>query len=541
MNGSRLAQLETSLPWKTALSAVTALLLVAPDLAHGDPPQVSSSVAQCSALQNADLSQLQDAPTQITETKFLDANTDRPESCQIGGYVAPNVGFVLRLPGDWNGKLIQRGCGGYCGSTEKVIEGCNEFLRRGYACIVSEGGHRSTSGDALWAYNNLQAEVDFGYRAPHVTTLAGKALVERYYGRPAARSYFIGTSTGGRQALMEAQRFPWDFDGILAGVPSLGVPFLEMTLLWGSRALLDRASGKALLRPEDLALLHRAVLESCDLNDGIKDGLIGDPRSCAFDPEALRCLGRTTDCLNDPQLQAVSKIYRGPVTSTGMQIYPPGAMRGSELSWTDWFSPNAGVSDEFRYSAFDPDPGPRWNPQDFDFDRDYKRMGVAEGLYSATNPDLRRFKAAGGKLLAYAGWNDAGGMSLPAVDYYEMVERAMGGRVSTQSFFRLFVIPGMNHGPTVPDGVFVVDWLSYLEAWVEKDRAPDELIVSHINLDGFDLRNVEDLNRLERLQRLPTDPATIEFSRPVYPYPIQARYTGHGDPKVAASFRPVNK
>ena len=188
------------------------------------------------------------------------------------------------------------------------------------------------------------------------------------------------------------------------------------------------------------------------------------------------------------------------------------------------------VQDEFRYSGFDPDPGPHWKPEDFDFDRDYKRLGVAESLYNAGNPDLRRFKGAGGKLIAYHGWNDAGGMPLPTIDYYEMVERVFGGREATQEFFRLFLVPGMNHGPFEVDGLFETDWLTYLEHWVEEGKAPGPVINHHVKFE----------RGLEWPPKLPLDASRTEFSRPIYPYPQLTRYSGRGDPRRAESFEPVD-
>jgi feruloyl esterase len=407
-------------------------------------------------------------------------------------------------------------------------------------------GHQSTDGDAIWAYNNPQAEIDHGYRAGHVAALAGKAIVERYYGQNPRKSYFIGCSTGGRQAMMEAQRFPWDFDGIVAGAPSLSLTGVHMNLLWANRALIGE-TGEPVLKRADIDLLHKAVVAKCDLNDGIKDGLIGDPRACAFDPAVLRCTtARTSDCLSAKQIEAVKRIYSGPVTSKGEPIYVGGAFVGSEQTWLDWFKGGPAsrpggiynfVREEFRYSAFDPNAGPGWKPEDFDFDRDYKRLGVAEGLSSAVNPDLRRFKAAGGKLLAYMGWTDITGMSAVA-DYYETAEKTSGGRAATQSFFRLFAIPGMDHC-TGGEGAFAVDYLGYLETWVEKGQPPEKLISAHVEIHDLRPDNPDYSQELMRRSEFPLDPATIEFSRPVYPYPTIAKYLGRGDPGNAASFGPV--
>lgn len=505
---------------------------------------VVDAAARCSGLASVDFSEVLDAPTRITEVKSIEHSADVPDFCQVGGYVAPSVGFLLILPTNWNGKLIQLGCGGFCGQI--VPSSCTNLVARGYACATSDNGHRSTASDALWAYNNPQAEIDHAYAGVHVATLASKAIVEGYYGRAARKSYFTGSSTGGRLAMMAAQRFPWDFDGIIAGVPSLNVTALHMNLLWGNRAFNDE-TGQPLFKHADLDLLHRRVVAKCDLNDGIADGLIGDPRVCAFDPSELRCTrdGRR-ECLTDRQIDAARKIYAGATTSKGKPIYMPGALRGSEHTWLDWFSklftgnPRAVynfVQEEFRYSAFAVDPGPSWKPEQFDFDRDYKRFGMADALIAAVNPDLRKFKAAGGKLIAFAGWNDAAGMPLHTVDYYETVERTMGGRPPTLDFFRLFTIPGMEHG--LGEGAYAVDWLSYLEAWVEKDEPPDRVIGFHVKTDDVDRASPEYYPTILRRADFPLDPATIEFARPIYPYPVITRYLGHGDPKDATSFGPI--
>lgn len=497
----------------------------------GQTASAEDLAGRCKALGSADFSQVQDAPTQITETRLVEASGDIPRYCEVGGYVAPAVGFVIRLPTDrWNGKFMEIGCGGYCGTTAFIAE-CNDPLHRGYACIASNGGHNG--GGNMWAYNSLSAEVDYGYRAPHVTALAGKALVARYYGRPASKSYFWGCSSGGRQALMQAQRFPWDFDGIIAACPSLGVPWHHLSHVWTHRVLFDKA-GEPLLNESELELVHRAVIARCDMNDGLKDGLIGDPRACAFEPKSLFCAtDARTECLTAKQVEAVSKVYGGPVTSKGQQVYFAGPLKGSEKTWLrgavsfEQKLMRSFLEDEFRYSGFYPDAGPKWQVENFDFDRDYKRLGTSEGLYTAANPDLRRFRAAGNKLIIYIGWND-NAMPLSAVDYYETVERTMGGRVATQEFVRLFAIPGMEHC-IGGDGASAVDWLSALEDWVESGQAPEQLIGAHV--DGLSAT---------MLPQFPLNPATVEFTRPIYPYPRVSRYSGRGDPKDAANFKSVN-
>ena len=531
------------------LNALTFMVAVSAGHAHQTKADSAALTAtQCANLATVDFSATADAPTRIIATRSVEPSAVRPAYCEVNGYVAASVGFKLALPSErWNGKLMQLGCGGYCGTTEAGSTTpfeCDDMLRRGYACIVSDNGHRSNPRDAQWAYNNLQAEVDHAYRGVHVTALAGKAIVARHYGYAPGKTYFMGSSTGGRLGLMAAQRFPWDFDGIVAGVPSLSVARIHINLLWGNRVFTN-AAGDPLLARADLDLLHDAVVTKCDLNDGVRDGLIGDPRACAFDPAELTCKSSRTGCLSARQIDVVNKLYGGPVTTRGESVFLPGALKGSERTWTDWFNTQSPanprlmrdfVREEFRYSAFDPDPGPGWQLDTFDFDRDPKRLGVMEALYAAVNPDLRQFRAAGGKLISFAGWSDAGGMPLHTIDYYESVERVTGSREATQNFFRLFVLPGMGHA--YGDGAFAVDWLAYLEAWVEQGRAPDQLLSFHVKMDDLDLTSGGGRAEIYRRMTFPLDPKLIEFSRPAYPYPIQAKYLGHGDPRSAESFGP---
>jgi Tannase and feruloyl esterase len=499
----------------------------------------------CSALAQEDLSNTTDAVTQITSTHVEGDGNKTPSYCEVGGYVTPNIRFRLRLPTkNWNGKLIELGCGGTCGTTEHVVE-CNTLLRRGYACIVSDGGNSSSGVDMKWAYNNPQAVIEYVVRASHVTALAGKAIAQQYYQLSPRLSYFTGCSAGGLQAMSMAQRFPWDFDGIVAGDPSLSVSEDWMNWLWIYRTLLGE-HGSRVLSERDLETLHGAVLARCDLNDGVKDGVIGDPRSCAYDPGELSCKqNRHEGCFSDLQVEAARKMYAGPSTRSGTPIGVPFAFKGSELHWLD---PGTNSSDEdsylpewFRYYLFQPNPGPSWTLENFDFDRDYKRFGIAE-LTEPLNPDLRRFRDHGGKLLLYSGWNDTAASVGRAVDYYENAEKVMGGRMSTQSFFRLFVVPGMSHC-TGGEGAFAIDYLTYLESWVEKGEAPDKLMGFHVRLDNLmdraskgDQAAIQELSR--RLQ-FPLEPKTVEFSRPIYPYPMQAKYIGTGDPTDAANFVPV--
>ena len=508
---------------------VAALGLAAPTLAQS----ADGAAAKCAALAATDFGGIQDAPTQITSAKYAPATADLPAHCDIQGYTQTHIGIQIRLPDAWNGKSFVHGCGGYCGSLN--VSPCDTPVRKGYACLVSDMGHRSTARDAKWAYNNLQAEFDFGLRSTHVNAVAGKAIAEHYYGKAPARSMYMGCSTGGRQGMVSAQRFPYDFDAIIAGAPVIDETGDGMALLWSVVATMGK-DGKSILTADDLRLVNKTAIAMCDADDGLKDGFIGDPRTCAFQPKDLLCKGaKTKDCLTADQAEAVRKIYQGPVNSKGMALYTGGALPGSELNWIGNYiaedggpsSYNSYMSEMFRYMGFVPDPGAAWSAKDFDWDKDYKRIGMMEALYSGSNPDLRKFKANGGKLLSYQGYDDQSVVPLNVIDYYDTAVKTMGGRAATEEFFRLFMVPGMNHC-TGGIGAYAIDYLDAMERWVEKGEAPDKLLSVHPKTaPPFPTK-------------FPIDPANVQFSRPVFPYPVAARYSGQGDANDAANFRPVD-
>jgi hypothetical protein len=514
---------------------------------HGDSAGPSTTPAGCLAVGSADWEGIEDASTHVAKVAVVEKSSDAPAYCKVEGYVWPQVGLEIRLPMmDWNGKLIAVGNGGWAGSIP--ADSCNKHLRRGYACVATDTGHRGSGAEGLWAKDNLPAQVDFAYRAIHVSTLAAKAIVGSVYTREPVRSYFMSCSTGGYQGLVEAQRFPWDFDGIIAGAPDIDEADLTMRDLWARRSVVDD-DGHLIFDGPALKTLHEAALEQCDLDDGVKDGIVGNPLACRFDPRKLECKpGESKACLNAAQIQAAERIYQGPPHMAGRPNVR-GALPGSELAWAVLrdFSPNYfdGFFGQMVYGA-----SPGWGYKRFDFGRDERRLGLAE-IYTATNPDLRRFKAAGGKLISYQGGTDALEMPTAMVDYYETAEKNMGGRPSTQDFFRLFIIPGMNHC-TGGKGAYTIDYLSYLEAWVEKSQAPDVMIGAHMNEQFLSTRplpawiasqlspdtTAEDHAIIAASQLdFPLDPSIpVDFTRPMYPYPKYARYGGTGNSNAASSF-----
>ncbi len=500
-------------------SVLAALMIFVAAAVAADP--LADAEARCRAMKGVEL---EEDGTLIKVwgpfTNFVAADAQGPAYCQVTGYVAPNVGFEMRLPAvSWNGKMLEVGCGGDCGYI--AAGACRGPLERGYACIATDTGHRGQGG--AWASNDLEALIDFAYRAIHVVAIAGREVVKRYYDTPPKHSYFFGCSTGGRQGLIEAQRFPWDFDGIISGAPWIQDSDSAMNYVWTARAL-------PVLSRADLELVHARALAACDSDDGVADGIIGNPARCAFDPRTLLCsAGKDAGCLTAPQVDAVRKVYEGPVDSQGHKLFPRGAMPGSELNWIDGNDENENWAKlYFRYLTV-PSPGRNWTPRDFNFDTDSKRFasGIQESLFSAANPDLRKFRAAGGKLIVYQGWNDESTMPAMTIDYYELVVRAMGG----DDFLRLYLVPGMNHCGG-GDGAFAVDYLTALEQWVERGIAPDVLLAAHPKT----LLDSDTTTYAPLLRKFPIAAADVTFTRPLFPYPRYAVYRGKGDVRDSASF-----
>lgn len=471
-------------------------------LGTGAPP--GDAAKACTVLKDQDFSLIPDAPSLLVSTVAQEASADLPAHCLVNGRIAPTIGFRMWLPlGTWNGKFAQTGCGGRCGDI--LDDGCRIVAARGYACIAADLGHKGTFYDDLWAIDNVPGDIDFGFRATHVTAIAGKAVTEAFYGKKPRYSYYFGASTGGRQGLVAAQRFPRDYDGIIAGEPAMGRPGTwppEVGPALRNSVAALHEDGKPLITPDEVMLLHETAIAMCDMDDNAKDGFISDPRRCGFKPSRLLCSGeKTAKCLTTEQITALDKVYAN------------GAQPGSERGWLGAYIGKDGGPGRYLWRMKNP----------------YK-YPYAWIFHDATNPDLRAFKAGGGKLILYQGWADEATYPEHPVLYYETVERLMGGRTKTQDFFRLFMIPGQSHIPQVGGGAETVDYLSYLEAWVERGEAPDVLLA-------------EKMNRLARFAGPVTyaeflTPDNVELSRPVWPYPVQARYSARGDPKRAENWRP---
>ena len=514
-----------------AACSLLASLAQTPARAQTTSTEAPRLAAHCEGLLRENLMLVPDAPTHIYSAKLIEAAADgKPAYCEVEGNIAPEVGILMWLPAQaWNGKFLEVGCGGFCGMFT-FIANCDDPLRKGYACITTDMGHKGKEAEGMeWAYNNPQAVIDFAYRATHVTALAGKAIVEKFYGQKPKVSYFSGCSCGGRQALVEAERFPWDFNGIIVGAPGMYYEEVALTAARKVRLLKDH-DGQPLFNAASIQFIANAIITKCDMNDGLKDGQIGDPRLCKFDPHEYICAaGAKSNCLSREQADAAAAFYTEQRSASGDRVGEPAFMPGWEASFFG-LAVNTPVTertfyeDFFKYMALVPNPGPAWKFEDFDINSDYKRLGMIQSLLAADNPDLHRFKEAGGKLIFYHGWNDAGISPLTSIEFYKAIEKTMGGRAATQSFLRLFMVPDMDHCK-IGAGAWAIDYLAYLEKWTEKGEAPDLMIGGHPTGDPMASH---------------LDPAAMSFTRPVFPYPLRAQYKGTGDPNRASSFQAVN-
>ncbi len=497
------------------------------------PETASADADACAVLAALDFDAPAGASVRFT-AELLPAEAGLPARCRVTGTVAPEVGFEAWLPVDeWNGKLLVTGCYGECGTLR--TDQMEDAAARGYVTATTDGGHSVQKfPDGRWAFNNTALEDDFGHRAVHVTTAVARALAKAFYGADPAHAYFRGCSTGGRQALVAASRYPDDFDGIIAGAPfdqRLSVPFM----IWADAANTG-ADGKPLLKKAQFELLHKAALAACDGTDGQVDGVIGDPLSCAFRPESLACAaGPAADCLSAAQVEAAQRIYAGPVTGTGRPFAAFGAAVGSEAGWERQLIGRDGKPSRFqelsqswlRYHAFEPDPPADAAVSGFDFDRDPARLAAAAARV-AYGADLRQFAARDGRLILYHGWADASLQPAHTLAYWQQAAKDSGGKADLARFARLFLLPGVEHcggGAGAGD----VDYLGVLERWVEEDEGPERIIAT---------RSVDSVPVSTHQPRFPVV-GEVQMRRPVFAYPDVARYSGKGDLLDPASYERV--
>ena len=496
--------------------------------------------ADCASLQSLKLSDTTITLAQRVTTGSIvvppETSVDGlPAFCRVAGVIRPTTDSAIRFEvwmpeSAWNERFLGVGNGGFAG----VIGygGLAANLRRGFATAGTDTGHDGEGEDASWAYQHPEKIKDFGWRGVHLTTERAKQVVQAFYGRPARRSYFDSCSDGGREALMEAQRFPEDYDGILAGAPannwtgllSSGIDVTQVTTG-------DPAGYISSLK---LPAITRAALAACDAQDGVKDGFINNPAQCHFNPKTLLCKdGDSPDCLTAPQVRSLEKFYQGGTNSRGESLMTGYAMGGEWPTWKDWVTGHGPggasglsyVQNFFRYMVYD---DPKWGVLTANVD-DAARLAKEKmgPELDAVNPDLSGFAARGGRLILYHGWSDPAISPWNAITYYESVRKQMGAE-KAEGFVRLYMVPGMDHcaggpGPNafgqfgLPEGKGPGSGILHvLEDWVETNAPAKEIVAAKFQGEG--------------------KAATVKMTRPLCPYPQVAAYKGAGSTDDAANF-----
>ena len=473
---------------------------------------VSAIAASCEAVRSVSL-----ANAMITLTKLVPAGAFTakvrgaevfkkvPAFCRIAATLTPTTDSDIRIEvwlpeSGWNGKLESVGNGAWAGTISYTA--MSTAVIAGYAAASTDTGHIGNNPNFITGHT--EKVNDFSYRAVHEMTVAAKAIVAAYYDSAPKYAYFNGCSTGGRQALTEAQRYPNDYDGILAGAPAIYTSRLQGMQVWAAKTVHKDAA--SYIPPNKYPAIHAAVLQQCDALDGIKDGVLDDPTKCKVDLNALACKeGSASSCLTAPQIEAAGKLYAGP------KLFP-GLEPGSELEWKTLSGkkPMSLATDVYKYLVFN---NPTWDFKTIKPETDFPLAENALGIsMDSTDPNLKPFVDHGGKLLMYHGWSDPGIPPLNTVQYYKKVVNALGGSDKTSNSIRLFMVPGMNHCRGGA-GTDKFDGIAALARWVENGKAPDHIDASHLNAEK-----------------------KVDRTRPLCPYPQVATYKGSGSTDDAANF-----
>jgi feruloyl esterase len=435
---------------------------------------------------------------------------DLPAFCRITATLKPssdsNIKIEVWMPAsNWNGKFEAVGNGGWNGNIDNNALATG--LRRGYATAATDTGHEGGGGPWM---QNQEKLIDFGYRAVHEMTVKAKALIKAYYNNEAKLSYWNGCSAGGRQGLKASQKYPNDFDGIVAGAPALNSTGRAAFSVWIAQNMHKEEA--SYIPPAKYGPIHDAVLQACDAIDGVKDRVIENPRQCKFDPKVLQCsAGDSANCLTSPQVLSAQTMYKPVVNSKTQKSIFPGLEPGSEMGWATFGGPQAfGIGTQmYQFMVFN---DPNWDYKKLNFDSDMATVDKIEnGVINAMDPDLKPFFARGGKMIQYHGWADQQIPSGSSVEYYQSVLDTMGGIGKVKENYRLFMVPGMGHCGG-GDGPSSFDMLAALEQWVEKGKAPDSIPAAHLTNGQPDRTRI------------------------LCPYPQVATYKGSGNTDDAANF-----
>jgi len=509
-------------------------------------PRIPAKESCASIASLASLAGLPHYPTAIASATVVsppNATSTTPAYCNVQGMIAPQTHFDLELPlASWQGRYLQNGCGGYCGTvSQQTFPSCDATLGGDFAMATDDEGHVTAAGlggGGLWAFNDQQLRNEYGYESEQALYVVSRYIINYFYGQPPNYSYFNGCSDGGREAMEMAERYPDDFNGIIAGAPEIiAGPLNAEMQTWIYKVNTD-SSGNAILTDDKLPALEAAVVKACGGDDGVSgDGIITDPQDCRFDPASIECpAGADNDsCLTPAQVEVVREFYEGPTDPQGQRLYPGGVPYGSEGGWSVFelppsFSggnvPTTGSLDYFglsqpylRYQLNAPGQlGP--DPSQWQFTaQGFRSMFPVANTWDAMDTNLSAFRAHGGKLIMWQGWADNGIPPTGTIDYYDTLVSRMGGPPSTrlartQQFAQLFMEPTVYHCGGGYAQAVQPDLILPMVEWVEQGTAPSPA----------------------------SNPLTMgsnSFSRPLYPYPLIPQYNGSGSTSDASSFNPV--
>ena len=441
-----------------------------------------------------------------------------PPFCRVAATLKPSSDSDIKIEvwmptSGWNGKFMGVGNGGFNGAIQ--YNAMARALQRGYATSSTDTGHSSGADDASWALGHPEKQIDFGYRAVHEMTVKAKSIIGAFNSMAPRLSYWNGCSSGGKQGLKEAQSFPDDYNGIIAGAPANYWTHLAGYI--ASIGQVVRKDAASEIPQSKYSLIHDAVLNQCDLQDKVKDDLLEDPRQCKFDPAVLQCKSSdAATCLTAAQVNSLKQVYapaRNP--RTGQEIYP-GLSVGGELGWAMLPQPFATSESHYKYVVHQ---DPNWDFHTFDLDKDIAKADAIDsevGHFNAINPDLSAFKQHGGKLIQFHGWNDQEISPQNSINYYETVMKRFSNQSQVSDFYRLFMVPGMMHCQGGVGATDQFDRITALEEWVEKGKAPDRIVASHVS-NGV-----------------------TDRTRPLCPYPQIASWKGSGSTDDHNNFQCVD-
>jgi pimeloyl-ACP methyl ester carboxylesterase len=495
--------------------------------------QVSSNKKPCLTVEVLKNLQLPDVSILKVESKTKDS-IKSPEPwippvaitvpfCRVEGNISKEIFFELLLPQQWNGRFLMSGNGGFAGMIQNNLL---NHVNKGYAVVATNTGHTGSPIEASWALNNMERQLNFGKLAVHRTAVISKSIIEKYYCTAPSYSYFLGCSRGGGQAMMEAQQYPEDFNGIVAGAPAFDWPGTGAKFIRVCQA--NYPDPKNLNNPvvtsDNLKLLQKLVFEQCDKLDGLADQILNDPRDCKIDFSKFPVCANDkaeSGCFTTKQLNAIKAVYE-PLIVDNIQIYPgfPPGIESENGSWGDWITGSSmqqGMpslfylfgTEMYKYLVYN---DPSWDYSQYDFKKYPKETAYAASFLNATSTDYTSLKKLNGKMIFYHGWNDPALSSLTTVQHYE---EAMKKDNELSSYVRLFMLPGVLHCAT-GTGPDSVDWLGLIQDWVENNKAPERIVASK------------------------KEKGKTVMTRPIFPYPQKAKYNGSGDSNSEKSFS-VNK